>query len=85
MAAVIAVEEAGLAKPKAFVVLRPEHRGRGADDAARAALAAELQEHVKASLSKHKYPRWVEVVDDLPRNDRGKIDRRALADRERAR
>jgi benzoate-CoA ligase family protein len=85
MAAVIGVEEAGLAKPKAYVVVRPEHRERLAADGDRAALAAELQEHVRARLSKHKYPRWVEFVDELPRNDRGKIDRRALAEQARAR
>jgi benzoate-CoA ligase family protein len=71
LAAVIPVEIDGLAKPKAFVVLRESHRGRD--------LTRELQEHVKQRLSKHKYPRWVEFVDDLPRNDRGKVDRKALA------
>jgi benzoate-CoA ligase family protein len=73
MAAVIAADDDGLTKPKAFVVLRPEHAAR-----AGAELAAELQEHVKARLSRHKYPRWVVFVDDLPRNDRGKVDRNAL-------
>ncbi|MDH3196778.1 MAG: benzoate-CoA ligase family protein [Candidatus Krumholzibacteria bacterium] len=80
MAAVIPAEEAGLTKPKAFVVTR---EGRSvADTAARAALGAELQAHVKARLSKHKYPRWVVFVDDLPRNDRGKVDRKRLIERE---
>ena len=68
LAAVIGVEEAGLLKPKAFVVLR---------DGARVT-EAELQEFVKARLAKHKYPRFVEFVADLPKNDRGKIDRKAL-------
>ncbi len=40
---------------------------------------AELQDHVKARLSKHKYPRWV-VRGRSARNDRGKIDRKALID-----
>jgi acyl-coenzyme A synthetase/AMP-(fatty) acid ligase len=35
---------------------------------------------VQARLSKYKYPRWVVFVDELPKNDRGKIDRRALAE-----
>ncbi len=70
-AAVIGVAEAGLVKPKAFVVLRP---GFSKTDA----LARSLQEHAKDRLSKHKYPRLVEFVDDLPKNDRGKIDRKAL-------
>jgi benzoate-CoA ligase family protein len=73
MAAVIGADDQGLTKPKAFVVLRPEAAGRAGD-----ALAAELQEHVKAHLSKHKYPRWVVFVDDLPKNDRGKVDKKAL-------
>jgi benzoate-CoA ligase family protein len=79
MAAVIPAEEAGLVKPKAFVVCR-----EGTIPPDIAALRAALQEHVKARLSKHKYPRWVVFVDDLPKNDRGKVDRKALIDREKA-
>ena len=41
-------------------------------------LADELKSHVQARLSKHKYPRWVVFVDDVPKNDRGKVDRKAL-------
>jgi len=77
--AVIAGDDGGLVKPLAVVVVRPEARGRLADDASRAALATELQAHVRTRLSKHKYPRWVVFVDELPRNDRGKVDKRALA------
>ncbi len=77
-AAVIGVEEDGLLKTKAFVLLR-------AGIAAGEALAIELQEWVKGRLAKHKYPRIVEFVDDLPKNDRGKVDRKALRERERAR
>jgi len=79
MAAVIPAEEAGLVKPKAFIVCR---EGTIPPDVA--ALRGALQEHVKARLSKHKYPRWVVFVDDLPKNDRGKVDRKALIDREKA-
>ena len=43
------------------------------------ALRIELQEFVKARLSKHKYPRLLEFVEDVPKNDRGKVDRKALA------
>ncbi|MBK9031834.1 MAG: benzoate-CoA ligase family protein [Myxococcales bacterium] len=75
--AVIGADDAGLVKPKAVVVVRPEARARLAADAD--ALAAELQDHVKARLSKYKYPRWVVFVDELPRNDRGKVDKRRLA------
>ncbi len=83
-AAVIGAQEQGLTKPKAIVVVRPEARARLADAAARSALAAELQDHVRARLSKHKYPRWVEFVDELPRNDRGKVDKKLLAARDAA-
>lgn len=75
--AVIGADDAGLTKPKAVVVVRPEARARLEAD--RDGLAAELQAHVKARLSKYKYPRWVVFVDELPRNDRGKVDKRRLA------
>ena len=75
-AAVIGVEEDGLLKTKAFVQLR-------AGEAASEALAFDLQEFVKLRLAKHKYPRIVEFVDDLPKNDRGKVDRKLLREREK--
>jgi benzoate-CoA ligase family protein len=78
LAAVIPAEEEALTKPKAFVVLR---EGAPRTDLDR--LRAELQEHVKGRLSKHKYPRWVVFVDDLPKNDRGKVDKKSLLERER--
>jgi benzoate-CoA ligase family protein len=71
LAAVIGVEDGGLLKPKAFVVLRTGFVA--ADD-----LARELQDFVKERLAKHKYPRIVEFVLDVPKNDRGKVDRKAL-------
>jgi benzoate-CoA ligase family protein len=74
-AAVIGVEEEGLLKTKAFVMLRS---GEKACDA----LGIELQEFVKARLAKHKYPRVVVFVEDLPKNDRGKVDRKLLRARE---
>jgi benzoate-CoA ligase family protein len=77
-AAVIGVEDEGLVKPKAYVVLR-------AGGVAAAGLALELQEYVKARLAKHKYPRIIEFVSDLPKNDRGKVDRKRLRERERER
>ena len=75
LAAVIGADEDGLVKPKAFVVPRAP-----VDDPA--ALAEELKSFVKARLSKHKYPRWVVFVDDVPKNDRGKVDKKALKERE---
>lgn len=78
LVAVIGSDDEGLVKPKALVVLREGQRGRATSDAGRAELAGELREHVKARLSKHKYPRWVVFCDDLPKNDRGKVDKKRL-------
>lgn len=67
-AAVVAVEDAdGLEKPKAFVVLK--------DGEADEALLLELKNHVKDKIGKWKYPRWIEVVQDLPKTATGKIQR----------
>jgi acyl-coenzyme A synthetase/AMP-(fatty) acid ligase len=82
--AVIAGDDAGLIKPKAVVVVRPDARARLDDAASKRALAAELQAHVQRKLSKHKYPRWVVFVDALPMNDRGKVDKQELGRREKA-
>ena len=61
-----------LVKPAAFVVLAS---GQTASDD----LATALKDWVKAELAPHAYPRWIRWVDDLPKNDRGKVDRKALA------
>jgi benzoate-CoA ligase len=61
----------GLIKPKAFLVLREGHTP-GED------LARSIKEFVKTHLALYKYPRWVEFVPSLPKNDRGKIDRKKL-------
>src|SRR5690349_5010250 len=63
--------EEGLVKPKAFVVLR-EGFVSGAE------LADEIKQFVKSRIAVYKYPRWVDFVSSLPKNDRGKIDRRQL-------
>ena len=34
-----------------------------------------LKEHVKQSVGPWKYPRWIEVVDALPKTATGKIQR----------
>jgi benzoate-CoA ligase family protein len=61
----------GLTKPKAFIVLR---EGQAPSDQ----LASEIKEFVKSRIALYKYPRWVEFVSSLPKNDRGKIDRKKL-------
>ena len=81
--AVIPAEDQGLTKPKALVEVRPDARDRISTPTDRAALADELKAHVQGKLSKHKYPRWVVFVDDLPRNDRGKVDKKTLIEREK--
>ncbi|MGH7330822.1 MAG: AMP-binding enzyme, partial [Polyangiaceae bacterium] len=78
LAAVIGVEEEGLMKTKAFVIVR---EGFSASEK----LSNELQNFAKSQISKHKYPRIIEFVSDVPKNDRGKVDRKALRERERAR
>ncbi|KAF0242563.1 MAG: benzoate-CoA ligase [bacterium] len=70
--AVIGVtDEQNLIKSKAFVVLRSGFE-------ANEVLEKELQEFVKQTIAPYKYPRIVEFVADLPKNDRGKIDKKQL-------
>jgi benzoate-CoA ligase len=58
----------GLIKPKAYVLLKSEHRPS-------AQLREELQSLVKSKLAPYKYPRWIDFVDDLPKTVTGKIQR----------
>ena len=60
-----------LVKPKAFIVLHDEA-------AATDTLAQEIKDFVKSRIAVYKYPRWIEFVSVLPKNDRGKIDRKLL-------
>jgi benzoate-CoA ligase family protein len=69
--AVVGHESEGLVKPKAFVVLR---EGFQKSDQ----LSEQIKQFVKDHIAIYKYPRWVEYVDSIPKNDRGKIDRRSL-------
>ena len=69
-AAVVPARDAdGLEKPKAFVVLK------GESGAADPHLATALKDHVKERIGKWKYPRWIDVVTDLPKTATGKIQR----------
>ena len=72
-AAVVAAKDAdGLEKPKAYVALKtaeiPEQ------------LSEVLKEFVKDRIGKWKYPRWGEVIDELPKTATGKIQRFRLRD-----
>jgi 4-hydroxybenzoate-CoA ligase len=41
-------------------------------------LFEELKEHVKRSIGPWKYPRWIRVVDELPKTSSGKLQRYML-------
>lgn len=45
-------------------------------------LVVALQDHVKREIAPYKYPRIIEIVDDLPRTVSGKVSRRMLRDEE---
>jgi benzoate-CoA ligase family protein len=61
----------GLVKPKAFVVIR-----EGIESSE--TLVEEIKQFVKSRLALYKYPRWIEFLPSLPKNDRGKVARKLL-------
>jgi benzoate-CoA ligase len=68
-AAVVGKEdEQKLVKPKAYVVLKQGIEGNDG-------LKQTLQQHVKSRLAPHKYPRWIEFLNELPKTATGKIQR----------
>jgi len=72
-AAVVArADEKQLLKPAAFVVLK---EGATLD-------TETLKEHIKGEIGMWKYPRWVTVIDELPKTATGKIQRFKLRDTE---
>jgi benzoate-CoA ligase len=73
--AVVAIlDEAGIAKCKAFVVLKKgQVPGNG--------VAEELKAFVKARLAPFKRPHYVEFVEELPKTATGKIQRFRLRER----
>jgi acyl-coenzyme A synthetase/AMP-(fatty) acid ligase len=66
--AVIGIDERGLTRIQAFVVLVD---GNGAD-------AGDLREHVRSNLAGHKVPHEVHFVESLPKTANEKVDRKAL-------
>jgi 4-hydroxybenzoate-CoA ligase len=60
----------GLLRPKAFITLKNEARAGNSE-----ALRETLKEHVKQQIGMWKYPRWIDVVDSLPKTATGKIQR----------
>jgi len=63
---------------KAFVVLAPGQTPS-------AALEDDIQQHVRRSLAPYEYPKEIEFIDALPMTTTGKVQRRVLRERERAR
>ena len=67
-AAVVAQpDDNGLDKPSAFVVLKENTKLDGIEEF--------LKDHVKNKIGKWKYPRWINIVDELPKTATGKIQR----------
>jgi benzoate-CoA ligase family protein len=63
----------GLVKTKAFIVLQESYLKT-------TSLVENLQGFVKERLAPFKYPRLVQFLEELPKNDRGKIERKKLRD-----
>jgi len=63
-------DEDGLLKPKAFIVLKS---GANVEN-----LEQRLKDQVKAAAGAWKYPRWITVIDELPKTATGKIQRYKL-------
>jgi len=60
---------------KAFIIANREP----SDD-----LTRDIQEFIRTRLSKHEYPREIEYLDQLPETPDGKVKRKELRERERA-
>jgi 4-hydroxybenzoate-CoA ligase len=63
-------DEQALIKPRAFVVLQASAADTPID-----VLREQLKAHVQETIGVWKYPRWIEVVDSLPKTATGKIQR----------
>jgi benzoate-CoA ligase family protein len=66
-----AEDDQGLTRVRAYVTLKEGH-------APGEALALELKALAKEKLAPYKYPRWFSFVAELPRNDRGKVQRKLI-------
>ena len=72
------INNEGLTKPHAFVMLKAERRADVEENASAEALGEELKAWVRERLEPYKYPREVAFLDDFPRTHLGKVDRGAL-------
>jgi acyl-coenzyme A synthetase/AMP-(fatty) acid ligase len=68
VAVVAKADDHQLIKPQAFIVLNQGYPPSPA-------LAEELKQFVKSRLAPHKYPRWIEFLESLPKTATGKIQR----------
>ncbi|HJX12406.1 MAG TPA: AMP-binding protein [Dehalococcoidales bacterium] len=62
--------------PKAFVVLRPEYRGKTREE--------DILDWAKDNMASYKRPRILEFRDELPKSGAGKVLRRVLVEEEAA-
>ncbi|WP_456398651.1 AMP-binding enzyme [Palaeococcus sp. (in: euryarchaeotes)] len=60
--------------PKAYIVLKPEYRGKVTEE--------ELIEWVRERIAEYKRIREVEFIEEIPRSQAGKVLRRILKERE---
>jgi 4-hydroxybenzoate-CoA ligase len=75
-AAVVGHSDAdGLVKPRAFVVLQADAAGVDPD-----VLCEQLKLHVREKIGAWKYPRWIDLVESLPKTATGKVQRYRLRD-----
>jgi 4-hydroxybenzoate-CoA ligase len=74
-AVVGAVDQDGLTKPRAFVILQEAAKQQDAET-----VSELLKAHVKQRIGVWKYPRWIVFVDGLPKTATGKIQRFRLRD-----
>nr|MDO8082883.1 AMP-binding protein [Candidatus Freyarchaeota archaeon] len=58
---------------KAYVVLRPDYKGRTTEE--------KLKEWAKRKMAEYKYPKEIEFVNELPRSGSGKILKRMLTEK----
>jgi benzoate-CoA ligase len=68
-------DEAGLAKPAAYVVLKSEFTPSDG-------LAQDLQDWVAERIGGYKRPRWIEFVSAIPKTATGKLQRFKLRERQ---
>ncbi|MEM3564950.1 MAG: long-chain fatty acid--CoA ligase, partial [Candidatus Jordarchaeaceae archaeon] len=58
---------------KAYVVLRPDYKGKTTEE--------KLIEWAKRKMAEYKYPKEIEFVNELPRSGSGKILKRLLIEK----